>query len=249
MLQSLSEVPGGIILLLADDKDSKSKKPTSSEVEKLRQSIPQEKFARIKLNDKKNLASIKKDIQHAISEKIDNNNNSKYQTFVKCAQHASNEGIKIDEESKDSKVGFKNAEKILKEIQKGKDPVKLKQIMLPLQGPDLWHAWAAHDKELHRHNDIQKTDMDMTSYNADINGKKQSIHQKQLRKPLTPVMSTFIEVLLKNTLSVKKYFLHWLKLLLDDHSRKILPKLHNDYQKIRDQLLSMKQKGEKTAQK
>lgn len=57
-------------------------------------------------------------------------------------------------------------------MQNAKDPAKLKQIMLPLQGPDLWHAWAINNKERHRHAQIQKMEMDITSYNAEIDGKK-----------------------------------------------------------------------------
>ena len=59
--------------------------------------------------------------------------------------------------------------------------------------------------------------------------------------PLTPVMDMFIEVLLRCSFSVKKYFIQWLKFLLDDHSRSILPKLYTDYQSLRDHLLSVKE--------
>ena len=59
-------------------------------------------------------------------------------------------------------------------------------------------------------------------------------------------MNCFIEHLLNENSEVRKYFLQWLKLLIDDHSRVVLPQLHANYQKTRNQLVGLKHKKQNT---
>ena len=53
-------------------------------------------------------------------------------------------------------------------------------------------------------------------------------------------MKTFLSNLLNYDGNVSLYFLHWIKMMLDDHSREVLPTLNNAYQKTRVDLLKAK---------
>ena len=129
--------------------------------------------------------------------------------------------IQTDEDGEESKNGKELAEGVVQQITSHnahEDMLK----MLPLQGPDLWHKWATLDKESYRQ--LEK----YTESN------KKAVRKKQVNfimHSTTPVMKEFLSNLLNHSGSVRLYFLHWLKMLLDDHSRKLLPRL-NAFQNI-----------------
>ena len=50
-----------------------------------------------------------------------------------------------------------------------------KDIMLPLQGPSLWHEWAKHNKERHRH--VEKKKANVTEYNAQKDKEKMEVRE------------------------------------------------------------------------
>ena len=62
------------------------------------------------------------------------------------------EGVLVDENCDSYKHGLSLANELTRIITGyiDKEP-NLKDAMLPLQGSDLWRAWAANDKELYRH--------------------------------------------------------------------------------------------------
>ena len=57
---------------------------------------------------------------------------------------------------------------------------------------------------------------------------------------LTPLMKSFTSCLQICKNPVRTYTLLWLKLLLDDRSRKILPGMRSEYERIRTELLKLK---------
>ena len=67
-------------------------------------------------------------------------------------------------------------------------------------------------------------------------------------KTLTPLMACFVTELLQANGKKRIYFLQWLKLLLDDYSRKNLPELNKTYKNTRDQLLLLKKKHAKDSE-
>ena len=264
VLQSLAETPGGIILLLADEKTTK-KGSRSRYLDLLRQALPKSKISKVKLKSK-NTATLTAEIQQVLVEKLNSAKSEDFKSVADCYVIAREAGIAVDEDKKDSKIGKQYAETVMKKVHSVHFN-EVKDTMLPLQGPSLWHQWAKHDKERYRHAErkaasiaekeagitqkeatsfAEKQAISVTEYNDQKDKQKMEIRKYQLSKctTLTPVMDCFIECLLETNVSIRKYFLQWLKLFLDDHSREILPKLHAEYQETRDQLNALKQKNQ-----
>ena len=238
ILKNLCEAEGGIVLLLAEG--NTKKKIEKGVKELMRQSLPKDKCTKIKLKGVSNMDTIKTEIQKALNEKLSNTKPTQFTCISDCCQFAKESDIFIDENIEESKEGKRCARMVIKEL----DSVKLDKVkdeMLPLQGPELWCQWAELDKERYRHVNRKQ---DVTEYNATIDKKKRDVRKKQFEKceNLTPLMDCFVTNLLKTRGKTRMYFLQWLKLLLDDHSREILPKLNKDYKSTRDDLLTLKHK-------
>ena len=229
LLEKLAKSPGGVIVMLADLKHNQKFKN-----EKLNQLNG---MCVIKLKGK-NYAQIRNDVRKEIVSKLNSSTRSHYKKLSECVDIAKSFGIQIDEDDKGCKEGRKLAEGVMQQITSlSAHEAKLK--MLPLQGADLWHKWAALDKESYRQLARNKS---IDVYSKDIESKKKAVRQNQLNftvKP-TPVMKAFLSNLIHHEGNVRFYFLHWLKMLLDDHSRDVLPSLNNAYQKTRAELLKAK---------
>ena len=238
ILQGLSEAPGGIVLLLPEDKPQ-NKGSQSKNLDLIRQSLLKSKSSKMKLRS--NMPTLSSKLQQLLAKKFANAPPEHFTAISNCYQAAKEAGIKIDEDIEDSVNGKQYAKTIMEKVHSVRFN-EVKDKMLPLQGPSLWHQWAKNDKERHRHEQI-KQETSVTKYNAQIDEKKMEIRKEQINRcvALTPVMDCFIESLLKTTANVRKYYLQWLKLFLDDHSRKILPGLHSKYQETRDQLIALKE--------
>ena len=235
ILKQFAKAPGGVILLC----DEAADKETKSYARRLRQALPNS--SKIKLKDKnmvKSIATLKKEVQENIVKKISQVTTENHLSISKCCQIAHDVNIKIDEDNEDSKAGKQHADMIMKKVNG-----QAKNKILPLQGPSLWHKWAKHDKERHRH---EKKETNVTDYNAQQDDEKRKVREEQLHycMNLTPVMDYFLKHLLERNITIRKYFLLWLKLFLDDHSRNILPKLHAKYQETRDQLYAIKHRNQ-----
>ena len=272
ILQSLAEAPGGIILLVAEGGKS-AQCMYSAGIKKLHNSIPGPKLSCIKLFDKpsvgrkkfdKPLVRLKKEIWQKIVEKLDNSNTEDYQMISGCVKFADTCGIKVDEDIQCSKTGLENAKMIfnlikkecetekqknLRETQNQTNLAEVKKKILPLQGSELWHKWAENNKELYRHVRIKISEMNIANYNAKIKEENKVIRKKQLEysTSLSPAMRIFLNGLTSKC--SRKYFLQWLKMLLDDYSREMLPTLRTEYQVIRDKLLKSRVKVLNTEEK
>ena len=230
LLEKLAKSPGGVIVMLADLKHNQKFKN-----EKLNQQL--NGMCVIKLKGK-NYAQIRNDVRKEIVSKLNSSTRSHYKKLSECVDIAKSFGIQIDEDDKGCKEGRKLAEGVIQQIT-SLFPHEAKLKMLPLQGADLWHKWAALDKESYRQLARNKS---IDVYSKNIESKKKAVRQNQLNftvKP-TPVMKAFLSNLIHHEGNVRLYFLHWLKMLLDDHSRDVLPILNNAYQKTRAKLLKAK---------
>ena len=231
MLKQFAKAPGGVILLC----DEAADKETKSNARRLRQALPNS--SKIKLKDRNMVRSIyklKMDVQESIAERISQVTTDKHLPISKCCQLARDANIKIDEDNEASKAGKQYADMVMKKVNG-----QTKDKMLPLQSPSLWHKWAKHDKERHRH---EKKETNVTDYNTQQDDEKRKVREEQLHycTNLTPVMDCFLKHLLETNAAIRKYFLLWLKLFLDDHSRNMLPKLYAKYQETSDQLYTLK---------
>ena len=240
ILESFSKTPGGIVILFAEG-NTKKKKAEENAKELLRQALPKGKYTKIKLKGKSNLHTIKTEIQQALKLKLDSAAFTQFICISDCCQFANKAGINIDESNEESKAGQIYAKMVMEKVHSIKfDEIKGK--MLPLQGPELWYEWAKLEKERYRH--VMRKEATVTEYNAQIDMQKAEVRKQQFQKceNLSPLMDCFMKIFLQTNGKTRMYFLQWLKLLLDDHSRQILPKLNKNYKQTRDKLFAMKQK-------
>ena len=235
IFENLAKTAGGIVLLPFNGKIK------STKLHNLQKKLTKQKLIRIMLKDK-NRANIIKTIQQTIAKKIDQNMKHDFKSISSFANSAKQIGIEVDESCENSSEGKALATKVMDEIEKNEDASKIKEMMLPLQGPDLWHKWAEYDKERNRHK--KKKDTNITMYNSELDDHKNAIRLAQLSISLTytPLFKLFIESLTKSKPLIRTYYLQWLKIFLDDHSREILPNLHAQYQKTREKYLKEKEK-------
>ena len=190
----------------------------------------------------KNRATIIETIQQTIAKKISNNMKHDFKSISSFAHSAKQIGIEVDENCENSTEGKALAKAVMKVIENIEDASKIKETMLPLQGPDLWHKWAEYDKERNRH--TKKKDANIPMYNSEIDDHKNVLRLKQLSisQTYTALLKLFIENLTKSKSTIRTYYLQWLKIFLDDHSREILPNLHAQYQETRQKYLKEKEK-------
>jgi len=232
LLKKMNDSPGGVALMFSDLKgNEKFKNP---ELEQMISGM----FV-IKLKGKNN-AQIRNEIRKQIVSRLQKTmkgNCKSLSTFVESARTI---GIHVDEDDVGCKEGKKLAQNVMETLT-SVSAHEAKLLMLPLQGPDLWHKWAVHDKESYRQLARSQTDS-IDHYNVEMEMKKKAIRQNQFHfteKP-TKAMKEFLNGLLDHTGNVRLYYLCWLRMLLDDYSRKVLPDLHGAYQETREKLLKAK---------
>ena len=179
-------------------------------------------------------AELKDTIRKRILRKI--KNTEKFRSIEDLCKER-NECIILDEDGVDYKNGYLRASKLIDLI-----PLKdrIKESTLPLQGKTLWQSWASNDKELYR---LTKRGSDkIEDYSAKLENIKIDIRLKQLRhiRVLSPVMTVFITSLLyfgdRSHRDSRNYFLHCLKLKLNNLSRETITKQQQQYHDLRRDL-------------
>jgi len=241
MLHRFSAAPGGIVLLLDEGKGKKeTKESRKKRLELLHQLIPEDKCSKVQLKNK-NMATIGVKTKQKIVEKLEGVNPENFQSISTCCKFAYEASLKIDEDNKHSKAGKRMAGLVMEQVH-SVHYSDVKQKLLPLQGTELWHKWAMHDKE--RHRQAKGKDTIVSEYNSQKDEEKMIVRKEQIKlsTTLTPLMDCFMKCLMEKDVSTRKYFFQWLKLLLDDHSKKILPELHAKYQNTRKKLINLKEK-------
>ena len=149
--------------------------------------------------------------------------------------------IKVDADSPSCKRGQILASNIMNELN-GIPAAEVKEIIVPLQGPNLWQKWARLNKKQNRMKWEDSGFLGVDSFNSEMRAKKETVRKDQLKKAknLSGMMKMFLKVLLDEPIEVRRYFLQWLKFYFDDFSRKILPNLKQKCQITRDKLRSKK---------
>ncbi len=118
--------------------------------------------------------------------------------------------------------------------------LNMKEKLVPLQGKHFWQSWAADDKELHRQ--FGRGSSSIQEYSAHMENEKKKKRDKQYDqvKKMSPMMSHFIEVLLKLGGDLNKptrnYFLQCLKLSLNSLSRENVHVKQQQYKLLRKQV-------------
>ena len=229
MLQKLAESHGGVIIMFADLKHNQKLKD-----KKLNQQLNGMSIIKLK---GKNSAQVIEDVRKAIVNKLNSSSRAHYTTLNKCVKIAKSFGIQVDEDEECIK-GKNLAEEVMQRIVSlSSHEAKLK--ILPLQGPNMWQKWATLDKESYRQVE-RNTSVDV--YCKDMENKKKTVRQNQVQSTINPttVMEAFLSNLVHYDGNMRLYFLHWLKMLLDDHSRFVLRLLNDAYQQTTADLLKAK---------
>ena len=232
ILKKFNSYPGAITIL-----NDVKKKPES-----LKKAISDTRVISL---TRKNAAEIKDSIRQRIKKNFERLTKLK---SVEDLCGIREEGILVDENCEFYRQGLSLANKLTSIVTccRDKEP-NLKDAMLPLQGSDLWRAWAANDKELYRH--IERGNKTMNDYNSDINEIKAEIRTKQLKyvNSLTPMMQSFTDSLLRlggsSNQILRNYFLQCLKLELNNLSRESISEMQHQYQCVRKELSKLQAKS------
>ena len=228
ILKMFSSCPGGIILL-----DSIGVKPTNVMKELGEISV---KPTAINLT-RKNASEVRKSIQNHIKTKLFGE--KQFQTIENSCGDIRHSKIFIDEDKHSYREGLILAEKITSMVS-----FLSADTLLPLQFKGFWQAWATQDREMYRQS--HRRAQTVHSYVEIIGKEKKKIREKQLNhlEPLSIVMTSFIEALLKlqglpNGI-VRNYYIQCLKLELDSLSRKSMSGMQHEYQEKKRELARLK---------
>uniref|UniRef100_S4RRJ0 VLIG-type G domain-containing protein n=2 Tax=Petromyzon marinus TaxID=7757 RepID=S4RRJ0_PETMA len=168
--------------------------------------------------------------------------NSKILNIEACSAIARQYGFVVDEDDKQCEEG-KDMVKVLLSLISNKPLCSIKEF-LPLQGK-LWQSWCKKDKELTGMK--VKGGLSVEEYKSNISMEK-LIREAQLEKafPLNGFMRSLIEILNHNAGTVKTYFLHWLRIYLDNMSADRLSQLHLTYHQVWTAIIELKKQGSNT---
>ena len=226
-----------------EDKLTKFKSKTNGKVIFLMKTCPKKNLKKLvprcsiinisKLNES---AAIVKSIRGTIFDQISSSGPGK---FIPLSEiQPCGIGVTIDEQTVSS---CKCAQELAWEIIKTIEHIPMKEVkneMVPLQGTKLWRAWADLNKRQNRKKPKDMRNMGMEEFDKFESQEKTAIRRTQLEEAtnLSSIMTQFIDVLKNKSLEVRAYFLQWLKMYLDDHSRKVLPELQKKCKSLRNRL-------------
>ncbi|KAJ4949252.1 hypothetical protein JOQ06_020768 [Pogonophryne albipinna] len=131
-------------------------------------------------------------------------------------------GIWIDEDSPECQTAKKNADAITAEIQ---DLLKYKEAQLPLQG-QIWKDLTCFEKEEFRLRKVGSQNIE--KYKSDLQLQKKRLREKQNSQDISKAMTCFINAISSPGME-RRYFLKWMRMNLDNVSRKKLFDLREQY--------------------
>ena len=237
VIQELAVLPGGLVIIFPNYEYTRSLQNSD-----ILFKIMSERDITAFNVQLENEDGIKSQIQNLISQKLSASNLSRCLALSECASIAQNIGLRVDEDNADCKEGQSLANKLI-QIIKRVPATEAKAQILPLQGPELWHKWAKHDKESFQKSKVGNGTV--AYFNKTVEKQKKDVRQKQWQyvAQSNPLMKTFISSLQTYKGSVRTYILQWLKMFLDDRSREILPGMRAEYEQIRGELQKAEEGG------
>ncbi|KAG1932109.1 interferon-induced very large GTPase 1-like [Pimephales promelas] len=167
-------------------------------------------------------ADISKDLREAITDSLSFPSSESPSTF-RLENVAKHTDIRVDQEYVDDcRIGRERAQEMVKLLEK-KDLTKIKELFLPCQGK-LWHQWCQKNKELHR---PQGDDPEM-----EISKKKTEmvkVRELQHKSDISKFIHLFVEQMNSGAANESKFFLKWLRILLDEYTSVDLSRLRHEY--------------------
>ncbi|XP_064198337.1 up-regulator of cell proliferation-like [Anguilla rostrata] len=144
-------------------------------------------------------------------------------------------GIQVDEEYIDCQRGKKKADEITGGIS---DIPSFKEKELPLQGT-AWKQLAKLEREECRMKNSGEKNIEV--YRNELAEQKQELRAQQRAHNISESMSCFIKAMSEST-EERKYFHKWMRINLDNLSRKSLPPLQAEYKKLCQNSLENKER-------
>ncbi|KAL1023846.1 hypothetical protein UPYG_G00047150, partial [Umbra pygmaea] len=172
---------------------------------------------------KQNEAEFVKSLQSSISNIVEKYHNKL--TIEDMADIALQGGIMVDEECDECISARKLADTITNKIT---DTVTFKDEQLPLQG-HIWKKLSKLEKERCRLRDVG--DKELSHYESALNEQEQELRKKQNKMDMSEAMTLFISGMSMSA-SERSYFLKWMRINLDNLSRKNLSHLRDKYKEL-----------------
>ncbi|XP_058251978.1 interferon-induced very large GTPase 1-like [Hemibagrus wyckioides] len=176
--------------------------------------------SKIILKNKQNDADFVKSLCCAVSDVV--KMKSMTVELEKMTTVAHDFGISIDEDNKECQNAKENAKAITSMIQ---DTLKFKEEQLPLQG-EIWKKLGKIEKEECRLRKAGHKNIQM--YKGELAEQKMELRKQQSSYEMSIAMSCFISALSSSTLE-RSFFLKWMRMNLDNLSRKKLSDLREKY--------------------
>ncbi|XP_066851312.1 interferon-induced very large GTPase 1-like [Anser cygnoides] len=161
-----------------------------------------------------------------------------------CLSTARQCGFLVDEDAEVCVTAKETAITLVNLLKKEKLS-EIKSQLLPLQGK-LWYMWCKKDKELTRLQ--EKRNKSIEHHRSQIELEKSAIRRKQLGKafPLNQLMKSVLGFLQSQPDDIKKFFLQWMKVFMDNLSSDRLDELKREYHQLWSQILVLKKSNEKS---
>ncbi|TRY95737.1 hypothetical protein DNTS_022135 [Danionella cerebrum] len=137
----------------------------------------------------------------------------------------------VDEE--DCKRGREAGEKMIG-LLKDKDLIEIKESFLPHQGK-LWHQWSQKNKELHRPQG-ENLEEESSLKTREL----REIRLKQHKHKISAFIKLFIQEMMTQKKDEIRFFLNWLRILLDEYTSGDLSVLHQLYDKTWSDCIKLK---------
>ncbi|XP_044213950.1 up-regulator of cell proliferation-like [Thunnus albacares] len=131
-------------------------------------------------------------------------------------------GLSVDENTSEKQK--KAVEEIMVDIE-GRSVPDYKKQQLPLQG-DKWKRLSQLEKKECR---LKSGVSDIEGYKCQLQAEKQKIMEEQSKQKLSKGMKSFIKTLSTSDKEERDFFLKWMKLKFNTHSRKKLSELRNKF--------------------
>ncbi|XP_026108907.1 interferon-induced very large GTPase 1-like [Carassius auratus] len=184
------------------------------------------------LKTNQNDANFVKNLHSSVNLIINNHSNKARLEGMDSIAHEL--GILVDEDIQECQNAKDNAHALTENI---KDTLQFKQTQLPLQGK-IWKDLAKLEKEECR---LRKAgDQNIEAYKSDLQIKKTELRKQQSKYDISNAMSCFVSALSSSN-QERSYFLKWMRMNLDNISRKNLSSLRELYKEKCQQFLENKE--------
>ena len=229
ILHALSQAPGGVVLL------HKGRVPRGHKIKGIDVKVTVEL-------DRKNEAETTACIRDIIKRCISQHRKTVQHHIYEDAAH--DIGIEVDEDEKTCAEGKRLAnefKQVLDQVERsGTNPKDL----LELQGLKYWHKYAIKQKEIYRQKEGKRELVQR--YTEQLHVEIARIRKEQdqcvMKVNDNKLLNLFLNTIhkLRTKEAVRRYYLQWVKLFLDDLSREKLPPLHRLFQQKRAELQKAK---------